>query len=189
MFETLLNINAKHHNGYKMPFLFCTQMSLIRNAAHEKKKKKKGRGTFNVSSRVWNAQLDFLQIIWRANRMVFLRFRFVFPRRQRHGVRGTKKWGRNIIKMDEMREGRTQSDWDKKENNRKMCSVHTHTRTLKPDRVREIWFSLGGEFCVFKREWRICGEGKEGGYDELILPHHWSHRNVNLLVHRLEWII
>lgn len=113
----------------------------------KRSKRKEGRGIFNVSSRVWNAQLGFLQISWREKRTVFLRFRFVFPRRQGRGVCGTKKWGRNIIKMDEMRGWRTQSERDKKENNRKMCSVHTYTRILKPDRVREIWFSFGGEFC------------------------------------------
>jgi hypothetical protein len=121
---------------------------------------------------------------------VFLTFRLVIPRRELHGVYGTEKRRRNIIKMDEMREGRRQSDRDIKGNNRKMCNVYTDIHThIHQTELEEYNFRLAENFVFLKESEGFVEQAEEGGYDELILPHHWAHRNVNLLVHRLEWII
>jgi hypothetical protein len=75
---------------------------------------------------------------------------------------------------------------DRKKNNRKWCSTHAP----RPDRELEKYdFRAVENFVFLKESEGFVEKGKEGGCDELILPHHWSYRNVNLLVHRLEWII
>jgi hypothetical protein len=84
--------------------------------------------------------------------------------------------------MDEMREG----DRDGRKNNRKWCSIHPP----RPDRELEKYDFRAVENFVFLKESEGFVETRtEESCDELILLHHWSYRNVNLLVHRLEWII
>ena len=68
------------------------------------------------------------------------------------------------------------------------------TKVLTQKSRRNMIFMLLGEFRVFKRV-RERERGKwwaDGGWEKgvlVILPHEWSHRNVNLVVRLLEWII
>lgn len=68
---------------------------------------------------------------------------------------------------------------------------------MQPNRQTDLTELVKYDFRVVENSvflkgrvlWMGGGGLEEDGCDELILPHHWSHRNVNLLVHRLEWII
>lgn len=71
---------------------------------------------------------------------------------------------------------------------RARARTHANTHTDLTELVKYD-FRVVENFVFLKgSEGFVKGEG-EDGCDELILPHHWSHRNVNLLVRRLEWII